>query len=80
VLDIIDNLMPIVEELQIQLKIADTDFERWNIEELEYLESLSTEQEYDPQKIAYVEAPQSLAKAEYIFDTINCTWLIRFQG
>ncbi|KAG1791474.1 hypothetical protein EV424DRAFT_1475992 [Suillus variegatus] len=63
-LDIINNLTPVVEELKIQLKIVDTDFEHWNIEELEYLESLSMEQEYDPQKIAYAEALQSLTKAE----------------
>ncbi|KAG2121555.1 hypothetical protein BD769DRAFT_1629407 [Suillus cothurnatus] len=63
-LDTINNLTPIVEELKTQLKITDADFERWNIEELEYLQHLSTEQEYDPQKIAYVEALQSLTKAE----------------
>ncbi|KAG2086942.1 hypothetical protein BD769DRAFT_1715016 [Suillus cothurnatus] len=63
-LDIINNLTPVVEELKTQLKITDADFERWNIEELEYLQRLSTEQEYDPQKIAYVEALQSLTKAE----------------
>ncbi|KAG1726346.1 uncharacterized protein EDB91DRAFT_1254360 [Suillus paluster] len=63
-LDIIDNLTPVVEKLKIQLRIMDTNFEHWNIEELEYLESLLTEQEYDPQKIVYVEALQSLTKAE----------------
>ncbi|KAG2108835.1 hypothetical protein BD769DRAFT_1630507 [Suillus cothurnatus] len=65
-LDIINNLTPVVEELKTQLKITDADFERWNIEELEYLQRLSTEQEYDPQKIAYVEALQSLTKAEFL--------------
>jgi len=70
-LDIINNLTPIVEELKTQLKITDADFERWNIEELEYLQRLSTEQEYDPQKIAYVEALQSLTKAEYAFHNIR---------
>ncbi|KAG1884380.1 hypothetical protein F4604DRAFT_1677018 [Suillus subluteus] len=71
VLDIINNLTPIVEELKTQLKISDADFKRWNIEELEYLQRLSIEQEYDPQKIVYVEALQSLTKAEYAFYNIR---------
>ncbi|KAG1838896.1 hypothetical protein DFJ58DRAFT_668114, partial [Suillus subalutaceus] len=70
-LNIINNLTPVVEELKTQLKITDTDFERWNIEELEYLQRLSIEQEYDPQKIAYVEALQLLSKAEYVFYNIR---------
>ncbi|KAG2100428.1 uncharacterized protein F5147DRAFT_582150, partial [Suillus discolor] len=70
-LDIINNLTPVIEELKTQLKITDTDFEHWNIEELEYLQHLSIEQEYDPQKIVYVEALQSLTKAEYAFHNIR---------
>ncbi|KAG1733327.1 hypothetical protein EDD22DRAFT_982495 [Suillus occidentalis] len=49
------------------LDLTDADFQCWNVEELEYLTSLASEVEYDPQKTAYVEALQSLmmAKAEY---------------
>ncbi|KAG1732925.1 uncharacterized protein EDB91DRAFT_1238702 [Suillus paluster] len=66
-LDIINDVTPAVEELKAQLDLTDADFHRWNIEELEYLESLASEVEYDPQKTAYVEALQSLmmAEAEY---------------
>lgn len=63
-LHLIDELTPAVEELKQQLDLSDADFERWNIEELQYLEALAAEPEYDPEKIAYVEALQSLAKAE----------------
>lgn len=70
-LDIINNLMPVVEELKTQLKITDTDFEHWNLEELEYLQTLLIEQEYDSQKIVYVEALQSLTQARYVFHNIR---------
>ncbi|KAG1800058.1 hypothetical protein EV424DRAFT_1587758, partial [Suillus variegatus] len=63
-LHLIDELTPAVEELKQQLDLLDADFERWNIEELQYLKALAAEPEYDPEKIAYVEALQSLAKAE----------------
>ena len=62
--DIINDLTPAVDELKVQLNISDEDFQCWNIEELEYLESLVSELEYDPQKTAYVEALQSLATAK----------------
>ncbi|KAG1811307.1 hypothetical protein EV424DRAFT_1349695 [Suillus variegatus] len=66
-LDIINNVTPAIEELKVQLDLTDADFRRWNVEELEYLESLANEVEYDPQQMAYVEALQSLkvAEAEY---------------
>ncbi|KAG2125460.1 hypothetical protein DEU56DRAFT_873092 [Suillus clintonianus] len=63
-LHIINDLTPVVQELKQQLDLSDADFEQWNIEELQYLEALAAEPEYDPEKIAYVEALQSLAKAE----------------
>lgn len=62
--EIINDLTPAVDELKVQLNISDDDFQRWNIEELEYLESCASEVEYDPQKTTYVEALQSLATAE----------------
>jgi hypothetical protein len=55
-----------VEELKVQLNLEDTDFHCWNVEELEYLVSLASEVEYDPQKTAYVEVLQSLMMAEYM--------------
>ncbi|KAG1847697.1 hypothetical protein F4604DRAFT_1883982 [Suillus subluteus] len=64
VLHIINELAPVVQELKQQLDLSDVDIEQWNIEELQYLEALAAEPEYDPEKIAYVEALQSLAKAE----------------
>jgi hypothetical protein len=63
-LAIIDDLSPAVEELKLALKISDGDFERWNMEELEFLESLAEEQEGDIEAMTYVDALQSLAKAE----------------
>jgi hypothetical protein len=65
-LDIINDVTPAVEELKVQLNLEDTDFHHWNVEELEYLVSLASEVEYDPQKTAYVEALQSLMMAEYV--------------
>ncbi|KAG2753193.1 hypothetical protein P692DRAFT_201706191, partial [Suillus brevipes Sb2] len=63
-LAIIDDLSPAVEELKLALKISDGDFERWNMEELEFLESLAEEQEGDIEAMTYVDALQSLAKAD----------------
>ncbi|KAG2052113.1 hypothetical protein BDR06DRAFT_983287 [Suillus hirtellus] len=63
-LHLIDELMPAVEELKQQLDLSDADFEQWNIEELQYLEALAAEPEYDPKKITYVKVLQSLAKTE----------------
>jgi cobalamin biosynthesis Co2+ chelatase CbiK len=66
VLDIINNLTPAIEELKVQLNLVDADFHHWNAEELECLESLANEVEYDPQKTACVEALQSLKVAKYV--------------
>jgi len=63
-LAIINDLSPAVEELKLALKVADADFERWNAEELEFLETLAAESEDDIEAMTYVEALQSLAKAE----------------
>ncbi|KIJ60975.1 hypothetical protein HYDPIDRAFT_177248 [Hydnomerulius pinastri MD-312] len=64
VLHYINDYTPMVEELKTQLQIQDTDFERWNVEELEYLNSLSVESEDKVQNAVYVEALESLAHAE----------------
>ncbi|KAI0043066.1 hypothetical protein FA95DRAFT_1631889 [Auriscalpium vulgare] len=42
------------------------DFERWKVEELDYLENLPEEPEEDVQKVAYVEALMDLETAEYV--------------
>jgi hypothetical protein len=63
-LAIIDDLSPAVEELKLALNISDEDFERWNMEEFEFLETLTEETDEDVEAMTYVEALQSLAKAE----------------
>jgi hypothetical protein len=65
-LRIINEFTPTVEELKTQLKISDSDFERWNAEEAEYLGNLAKEPDFDIQSTAYVEALQSLSAAEYV--------------
>ncbi|KAG0692671.1 hypothetical protein DFH29DRAFT_882163 [Suillus ampliporus] len=81
-LDIINDVTPTVEELKAQLDLTDADFHRWNVEELEYLESLASEVEYDPQKTAYVEALQSLMMADFICEVflgLNMVVSLRFN-
>ncbi|KAG1891130.1 hypothetical protein F4604DRAFT_1876299 [Suillus subluteus] len=70
-LHVINELTPAIEELKQQLDLSDADFEQWNIEELRYLEALAAEPEYDPEKLAYVEVLQSLAKAEAEYGSIT---------
>ncbi|KAG2030363.1 hypothetical protein BDR03DRAFT_878473, partial [Suillus americanus] len=65
-LHIINKLTPAIEELKQQLNLSDADFEQWNIEELQYLEALAAEPEYDPKKLAYIKVLQSLAKAKQV--------------
>ncbi|KAG1729622.1 uncharacterized protein EDB91DRAFT_1059885, partial [Suillus paluster] len=77
-LHIINDLVPVVQELKQQLDLSDADFEQWNIEELQYLEALAAELEYDPEKIAYVEALQSLAKAEAEYGSITSVQFLSY--
>lgn len=63
-LAIVNDLSPAIEELKLALKITDADFERWNTEELEFLETLTEESEEDFEAMTYVEALRSLTKAE----------------
>lgn len=63
-LAIIDDLTPAVEELKLALKITDADFERWNTEELEFLENVAEESDEDIEAMAYVEALESLTRAQ----------------
>ncbi|KAG1724504.1 uncharacterized protein EDB91DRAFT_1239971 [Suillus paluster] len=70
-LHIINELSPAVEELKAQLGLTDTDFEKWNTEELEYLQTLTIETEEDVEKMTYVEALESLASAESLQ---GCVW------
>ncbi|KAG2339808.1 hypothetical protein BDR05DRAFT_891241, partial [Suillus weaverae] len=55
VVHITNNLMPVIQELKQQLDLSDAVFKQWNIKELQYLEALAAEPEYDPEKITYVE-------------------------
>ncbi|KAG2107632.1 uncharacterized protein F5147DRAFT_745899 [Suillus discolor] len=64
VLHVINKLTPTIKELKQQLDLSDANFEQWNIKELQYLEALATEPEYDPKRLTYVKVLQSLAKAE----------------
>ncbi|KAG1745370.1 uncharacterized protein EDB91DRAFT_1080299 [Suillus paluster] len=77
-LRIINDLAPVVQELKQQLDLSDADFEQWNIEELQYLEALAAELEYNPEKIAYVEALQSLAKAEAEYGSITSVQFLSY--
>ena len=63
-LAIINDLTPAVEELKLALKITDADFERWNTEELEFLENMAEESDEDIEAMAYVEALESLTRAQ----------------
>lgn len=63
-LAIINDLTPAVEELKLALKITDADFERWNTEELEFLENVAEESDEDIEAMAYVEALESLTRAQ----------------
>ncbi|KAG2744462.1 hypothetical protein P692DRAFT_20850415 [Suillus brevipes Sb2] len=77
-LHVINELAPVVQELKQHLDLSDADFEQWNIEELQYLEALAAEPEYDPEKIAYVEALQSLAKAEAEYGSITSVQFLSY--
>lgn len=44
--------------------LADEDFVKWREEELQYLQSLQVEPEYDVQVVAYVEALEAVKKAQ----------------
>ncbi|KAG2059485.1 hypothetical protein BDR06DRAFT_979976 [Suillus hirtellus] len=66
-LHIINELLLAVQELKVQLGMMDTNFKRWNNEELEYLQTLTTETTEDIEKMTYVEALESLVSAEYVF-------------
>ncbi|KAG2338161.1 hypothetical protein BDR05DRAFT_894131, partial [Suillus weaverae] len=63
-LTIIDDLSLTVKEFKLVLNISDGDFKHWNMEELEFLESLTEEREGDIEAMIYVDALQSLAKAK----------------
>ncbi|KAG1891712.1 uncharacterized protein F5891DRAFT_1131540 [Suillus fuscotomentosus] len=63
-LAIIDDLSPAIKELKLALNILDEDFEHWNMEEFEFLETLTEETDEYVEVMTFVEALQSLAKAE----------------
>ncbi|KAG1869624.1 hypothetical protein F4604DRAFT_1881480 [Suillus subluteus] len=63
-LHIINEPSPAVDELKAQLGLTTADFEKWNAEELEYLQTLTIETEEDVEKMTYIEALESLASAE----------------
>lgn len=66
---------PDVKSFQARHKLKDKDFERWRQEELECLEATHSESETDSQLLAYIEALQTLHKAEYVYTTylVDCT-------
>ena len=66
-LDIISRYTPEVEAFKTARGITDNDFESWRLEELEYLQAVSSEPEHDALTVTYVEALQALRKAEYVY-------------
>ncbi|KAG1785797.1 uncharacterized protein HD556DRAFT_1456348 [Suillus plorans] len=77
-LGIIDDLSPAVKELKLALNISDGDFERWNMEELEFLETLTEETEEDIEAMTYVEALRSLAKAEAAYGSVTTVQFLTY--
>ncbi|KAG1853525.1 hypothetical protein F4604DRAFT_1686334 [Suillus subluteus] len=77
-LAIIDDLSPAVEELKLVLNISDGDFKRWNIEELEFLETLTEETDEDVEAMTYVEALQSLTKAEAAYGSVTTVQFLTY--
>ncbi|KAG0697415.1 hypothetical protein DFH29DRAFT_946408 [Suillus ampliporus] len=77
-LHIINELSPAVEELKAQLGLTDTDFEKWNTEELEYLQTLTIETEEDVEKMTYVEALESLASAEAVYGHVTSVQFLSY--
>ncbi|KAG2341415.1 hypothetical protein BDR05DRAFT_1001795 [Suillus weaverae] len=77
-LAIIDDLTPAVEELKLALKITDADFERWNTEELEFLENVAEESDEDIEAMAYVEALESLTRAQAAYGSITTVQFLMY--
>ncbi|KAG1880023.1 hypothetical protein F4604DRAFT_1679156 [Suillus subluteus] len=77
-LAIIDDLSPAIEELKLVLNISDGDFKHWNIEELEFLETLTEETDEDVEAMTYVEALQSLAKAEAAYGSVTTVQFLTY--
>ncbi|KAG1849410.1 hypothetical protein F4604DRAFT_1687444 [Suillus subluteus] len=78
-LHIVNELSPAVQELKVQLGLTDTDFERWNSEELEYLQTLAIETEEDIEKMTYVEALESLASAEAKYGSVTSVQFLSYS-
>ncbi|KAG1852223.1 hypothetical protein F4604DRAFT_1933797 [Suillus subluteus] len=78
-LAIIDDLAPAIEELKLGLKITDADFERWNAEELDFLENLAEESDEDIEAMAYVEALESLMRAQAAYGTITTVQFLTYM-
>ncbi|OAX36990.1 hypothetical protein K503DRAFT_647944, partial [Rhizopogon vinicolor AM-OR11-026] len=77
-LHIINELSPAVQEFKVQLRLTDADFEKWNAEELEYLQTLATETEDDIEKMTYVEALESLAHAEVTYGGVTSVQFLSY--
>ena len=70
-LAIISDYTPDVNALKaIMPGLADEDFVKWR-EELQYLQSLQVEPEYDVWVVAYVEALEAVKKAQQVFLSIS---------
>ncbi|KAG1884158.1 hypothetical protein F4604DRAFT_1920002 [Suillus subluteus] len=78
-LHIVNELSPAVQELKVQLGLTDTDFERWNSEELEYLQTLAIETEEDIKKMTYIEALESLASAEAKYGSVTSVQFLSYS-
>jgi hypothetical protein len=50
--------------------LADEDFVKWREEELQYLQSLRHEPEYDAKVVAYVEALEAVKKTQQVFSNV----------
>ncbi|KAG1791119.1 uncharacterized protein HD556DRAFT_1445641 [Suillus plorans] len=78
-LAIVNDLTPAVEELKLALKITDVDFEHWNAEELDFLESMAEESDEDVEAMAYVEALESLMRAQAAYGSITTVQFLTYM-
>ena len=70
-LAIISDYTPDINALKAMMPgLADEDFVKWREEELEYLQSLRQEPEYDTKVVVYVEALEAVKKSQYISSSV----------
>ena len=77
-LAIISDYTPDINALKAMMPgLADEDFVKWREEELEYLQSLRQEPEYDTKVVAYVEVLEAVKKSQYISSSIVFFFLLK---